>query len=53
MDRDIFSNDNVFDIERRIRQLQDQVERLERGGCDARQALAELQALQSRLSRAA
>ena len=53
MDRGIFLNDNTIDTERRIRQLKDRIERLERGGYDASQALVELRALLSELSRAA
>ena len=53
MDHGIFSNDNVIDTERRIRQLKDRIERLERGGYDTGEALIELKTLLSNLSRAA
>ena len=53
MNHGLFSNDNVIDTERRIRQLKDRIERLERGGSDANEALVELQTLLSDLSRAA
>ena len=53
MDQGIFLNDNTIDTERRIRQRRDRIERLERGGYDASQALIELQSLLSDLSRAA
>lgn len=53
MDHGIFLNDNTIDTERRIRQMKDRIERLERGGYDSSQSLVELQALLSELSRAA
>ena len=53
MNHGLFSNDNVIDTERRLRQLKDRIERLERGGSDASEALIELQTLLSDLSRAA
>ena len=41
MNHGLFSNDNVIDTERRIRQLKDGIERLERGGSDASEVLVE------------